>query len=91
LNKLKTSGLLCAILGNGTQFLCLFLGLMLMAFAGMFHVHHHGSFNSAVVLLYAFTCGISGYVSNRLYKAIEGPSQVSLLRSFPLIPQLVLC
>jgi transmembrane 9 superfamily protein 1 len=68
--------LLCAVLGTGVQFLALFVGLALMTFAGFFHVHHHGSFNSAVVLLYAFTCGIAGYVSNRLYKAIEGTNWV---------------
>ena len=64
--------LICAILGNGSQFLTLFTGLMMMAFAGLFNVHHHGSFNTAVVMLYAFTCFISGYVSNRLYKSIDG-------------------
>eukprot|EP00729_Bicosta_minor_P004884 gene4884-23282_t len=64
--------LICAILGNGSQFLTLFTGLMLMAMAGLFNVHHHGSFNTAVVMLYAFTCFISGYVSNRLYKSIDG-------------------
>jgi transmembrane 9 superfamily protein 1 len=52
--------LLCAILGNGTQFIVLATGILFMALSGAFHVHHHGSMNTAAILIYAFTCGIAG-------------------------------
>jgi len=64
--------LLCAILGAGIQFLTLVTGIILMALAGMFSVHHHGSMNTWGIMLYAVTCGIAGYVSNRLYKSLDG-------------------
>lgn len=58
--------LMCAVLGNGMQFLALCFGLILLALGGMFSVHHHGSFNTAGILLYALTCFISGCVSKRI-------------------------
>ncbi|XP_065652076.1 transmembrane 9 superfamily member 1 isoform X2 [Hydra vulgaris] len=64
--------LLCSILGNGSQFLALCFGIIIMALLGMFNVHRHGSMNTAAVLLYALTCFISGYVSNSMYKQING-------------------
>lgn len=55
--------LLCAIVGNGTQFLALAGFILCMALMGAFHVHHHGSMNTAAILIYAFTCGIAGCVT----------------------------
>eukprot|EP00041_Stephanoeca_diplocostata_P036100 m.1300398 g.1300398 ORF g.1300398 m.1300398 type:complete len:595 (+) comp24803_c0_seq2:267-2051(+) len=68
--------LLCAFLGNGVQFLTLSTVLILMALSGAFHIHHHGSMNTAGIMVYAFTCGIAGYVSNYMYKSIEGVNWV---------------
>ena len=68
--------LFTAILGVGSQFLALATGIMLMAVLGMFNVHHHGSINSAGVILYAFTSGISGYVASRMYKVLGGDNWV---------------
>ena len=64
--------LLCSILGNGSQFLALCFGIIVMALFGMFNVHRHGAMNTAAVLLYALTCCVSGYVSNSMYKQING-------------------
>lgn len=64
--------LLCAIVGNGLQFLALATGIIMMALFGMFNIHHHGSMNTAAIVLYAVTCGFSGYASSRLYKSLEG-------------------
>jgi len=64
--------LLCSILGNGCQFLALCFGIILMALSGMFNIHRHGQMNTAAILLYALTCCISGYVSNSMYKQING-------------------
>ncbi|XP_046864123.1 transmembrane 9 superfamily member 1-like [Xenia sp. Carnegie-2017] len=63
---------LCAILGNGSQFLTICFGIILMAIFGMFSVHRHGSMNTASVLIYALTCCVSGYVASSMYKKIGG-------------------
>ena len=68
--------LLCAILGNGTQFLILATGIIVMAYLGFFNVHRHHSMNSAIVLLYAFTCCIAGYVSGNFFKQMGGHNWV---------------
>eukprot|EP00050_Salpingoeca_kvevrii_P007528 m.296863 g.296863 ORF g.296863 m.296863 type:complete len:593 (+) comp13477_c0_seq1:41-1819(+) len=68
--------LLCALLGNGAQFLALATCIILMALMGMFNVHRHGSMNTAAVLVYALTCCVSGYVSARLYRQMDGQSWV---------------
>lgn len=47
--------LLCAFLGNGVQFLTLSTVLILMALSGAFHVHHHGSMNTAGIMVYVST------------------------------------
>ena len=68
--------LFCAILGVGTQFLALAVGILFMAIVGLFNVHKHGSLNTAAVLLYAFTSGIAGFVSARVYKQMNGDKWV---------------
>ncbi|XP_071508029.1 transmembrane 9 superfamily member 1-like [Diadema antillarum] len=68
--------LLCAILGVGMQFLTLATAIILMALCGMFNVHRHGSMNTAFILLYALTSGVSGYVSSNFYKQIGGENWV---------------
>ncbi|XP_062993285.1 transmembrane 9 superfamily member 1 [Elgaria multicarinata webbii] len=65
-------GLLCAVLGVGSQFLALGTGIIVMALLGMFNVHRHGAINTAAILLYALTCCISGYVSSNFYRQIGG-------------------
>ncbi|XP_077990163.1 transmembrane 9 superfamily member 1-like [Glandiceps talaboti] len=69
-------GLLCAILGVGSQFLALATGIIVMALMGMFNVHRHGSMNTAAILLYALTCFVSGYVSANFYRRIGGENWV---------------
>lgn len=64
--------LLCAVLGVGAQFLTLATGIIVMALFGMFNVHHHGSINSAAIVLYALTSCVSGYVSCSFYTQIGG-------------------
>lgn len=64
--------LLCAVLGVGAQFLTLATGIIFMALFGMFNVHHHGSINSAAIVLYALTSCVSGYVSCSFYTQING-------------------
>eukprot|EP00051_Salpingoeca_urceolata_P001614 m.42431 g.42431 ORF g.42431 m.42431 type:complete len:600 (+) comp11544_c0_seq1:4586-6385(+) len=64
--------LLCALLGNGAQFLTLFASIIVMALSGLFNVHRHGSMNTAAVLLYAATSFVAGFVSGKLYHQMEG-------------------
>lgn len=47
-------------------------GIIIMALLGMFNVHHHGSINSAAIVLYALTSCVSGYVSCSFYTQING-------------------
>lgn len=68
--------LLCAIIGNGTQFLALCVAIIVMALLGMFNVHRHHAMNSTAILLYAFTSCIAGYVSANLFKNIGGHNWV---------------
>ena len=64
--------ILCALLGNGAQFLALAVGIIIMACFDMFNIHKHGSMATAGVLLYASTCCVSGYVSSRFFRALNG-------------------
>ena len=64
--------LLCAILGCGAQFLTLAVGIIVMACFDLFNIHNHGSMATAGVLLYALTSCISGYVSSRFFRALDG-------------------
>lgn len=68
--------LLCAILGNGSQFLALSVAIIVLALFGMFNVHRHHAMNSGAILLYAFTSCISGYVSASFFKKIGGHNWV---------------
>ncbi|XP_006036573.1 transmembrane 9 superfamily member 1 isoform X1 [Alligator sinensis] len=69
-------GLLCAVLGVGSQFLALGTGIIVMALLGVFNVHRHGAINSAAILLYALTCCVAGYVSSHFYRQLGGESWV---------------
>jgi len=68
--------LLCAVLGNGSQFLALSVSIILLALMGMFNVHRHHSMNSAAILLYAFTSCVSGFVSANLFRKLGGHNWV---------------
>eukprot|EP00117_Sycon_ciliatum_P021350 scpid61340/ scgid18742/ Transmembrane 9 superfamily member 1 len=63
---------LCALLGCGTQFLTLAVGIVVMACFDLFNIHNHGSMATAGVFLYAMTCCISGYVSSRFFRMLDG-------------------
>ncbi|XP_077518018.1 transmembrane 9 superfamily member 1-like [Amblyomma americanum] len=69
--------LLCAILGVGTQFLCIAVGVLLMALLSVFNVHNHGSMNTAICVLYALTSCIAGFVSSKMYRQMGGTKWVT--------------
>ncbi|XP_042896527.1 transmembrane 9 superfamily member 1 isoform X2 [Parasteatoda tepidariorum] len=64
--------LFCAILGVGSQFLSIALGIVIMALLDLFNVHKHGAMNTIAFLLYALTSCIAGYVSASMYKKMGG-------------------
>lgn len=68
--------LFCAVLGVGSQFLALGFGILLMALMGLFNVHRHGSLNTAAFLLYALTSGVSGYISAKTFRQMNGDNWV---------------
>lgn len=69
--------LFCSVLGVGIQFLALGCGIIFMALVGLFNVHRHGSLNSAAFLLYALTSCVSGYISAKTFKQMNGDGWVS--------------
>lgn len=69
--------LFCAILGVGTQLLCIGSGIIGMALLGMFKPHRHGSINTAAILLYALTSCVAGYVSSSYYRKFQGGNWVA--------------
>uniref|UniRef100_A0A1I8JKR5 Transmembrane 9 superfamily member n=1 Tax=Macrostomum lignano TaxID=282301 RepID=A0A1I8JKR5_9PLAT len=79
-----------ATIGVGAQFLAIITGLFVMALLGLFNVHHHGNINSAGIVLYAFTSGIAGFVSCRMFRRLGGERWArnvlltSFLFAFPL-------
>lgn len=64
--------LFCSVLGVGSQFLALGFGILLMALAGLFNVHRHGSLSTAAFILYALTSCVSGYVSAKTFRQMNG-------------------
>lgn len=64
--------LFCAMVGTGAQFLCISIGLLLLALVGMFYPGSHGSLYTATIVLYALTSAVAGGVSARLYRQMQG-------------------
>ncbi|XP_057366234.1 transmembrane 9 superfamily member 1-like isoform X1 [Daphnia carinata] len=60
--------LFCAILGVGSQLLCMATIIIVLALAGQFSVHRHGAVNVASCFLYALTSIVSGFVACRFFK-----------------------
>ncbi|GIY07918.1 transmembrane 9 superfamily member 1 [Caerostris extrusa] len=71
-NDFALQCLFCAILGVGCQFLAIAFGIIIMSLLDLFNVHNHGAINTIAFVLYAFTCGVAGYVSASMYKQMQG-------------------
>lgn len=81
--------LLCAVLGNGVQFLVITALLLVMATLGMFNVRRHHAMSSAGIALFVLTGAISGFISTRLFVQMEG--QVMLDISILLLQYINAC
>eukprot|EP00043_Microstomoeca_roanoka_P007486 m.71973 g.71973 ORF g.71973 m.71973 type:complete len:595 (-) comp13844_c0_seq1:43-1827(-) len=64
--------LLCAVVGNGVQFLSIVSLLLFLAMVGAFNVRRHHAMSTAAVLLYILTGFFAGFVSNRLFVQLDG-------------------
>lgn len=67
--------LLCAILGVGSQLMCLAVMVLVLVLSGLLNIHRHGSINAWSCFLYALTSFISGYVSCRFFKQMGQASR----------------
>eukprot|EP01098_Paradermamoeba_levis_P016951 TRINITY_DN944_c0_g1_i8.p2 TRINITY_DN944_c0_g1~~TRINITY_DN944_c0_g1_i8.p2 ORF type:complete len:340 (+),score=74.08 TRINITY_DN944_c0_g1_i8:804-1823(+) len=67
-----TKMLLCAFVGNGAQFLCLTVCILVLAVIGIFYPGSEANMKSAAVSIYALTAGVAGYVSSSFYKKLGG-------------------
>lgn len=68
--------LMCAVLGNGTQLLCMCFGVLFLACLGPYTRYNRGALLVAALLIFALTSGINGYVAASMYTKLEGQSWV---------------
>ena len=64
--------LLCASLGVGHQLLVMAGCILLLAGVGAFYPESHGNLRTAMIVLYALTSGVAGYMSNFYYRKMDG-------------------
>ncbi|KAF3793802.1 Transmembrane 9 superfamily member 3 [Nymphaea thermarum] len=72
----KYKSLFAAVLGSGTQLLILTIFVFILALVGVFYPYNRGALFTALVLIYAFTSGIAGYVATSFYCQLEGTNWV---------------
>lgn len=65
-----------AVIGSGTQLLVLVFFIFGLSLVGVFYPYNRGALNTACLVIYALTAGISGYVSAHLYRQMGGESWV---------------
>lgn len=73
----KHINLLSAILGNGAQLLLLSFLFLILAVIGVFYPDYsYSSMYTAIVIIYIFTTGVSGFVSQKYYLQFGGDKWV---------------
>ncbi|CUG93857.1 endomembrane protein 70, putative [Bodo saltans] len=68
--------LFASIVGCGTQVMLIFVCMLTLAVVGVFYPHGRGTMYATVIVVYALTAVIAGYVSGSLYKKMEGKDWV---------------
>ncbi|PSC72630.1 phagocytic receptor 1b [Micractinium conductrix] len=68
--------LFCAVVGTGTQILVMALMIFGLSLLGTYYPYNGGAMLTSVVVFYALTAGIAGYVSAALYKIMGGTNWV---------------
>ncbi len=64
--------LFCAVVGTGTQILVMALMIFALSLLGTYYPYNGGAMLTSVVVFYALTAGVAGYVSAALYKIMGG-------------------
>ncbi|GMH35994.1 hypothetical protein BSKO_03862 [Bryopsis sp. KO-2023] len=64
--------LFCAFVGTGSQLFFLAIFIFFLALVGVFYPYNRGALYSALVVLYALTAGIAGYVGCSYHRQMEG-------------------
>ncbi|CAM6118491.1 unnamed protein product [Calypogeia fissa] len=65
-----------AVIGSGTQLLVLMFCVFGLSLIGVFYPYNRGALNTACLVIYALTAGISGYSSAHLYSQLGGEKWV---------------
>ncbi|XP_066396442.1 transmembrane 9 superfamily member 2-like [Miscanthus floridulus] len=72
----KNKSLFSAALGTGTQLFVLTTFIFLLALVGVFYPYNRGALFTALVVIYALTSGIAGYIATSFYCQLEGTNWV---------------
>ncbi|KAJ1701509.1 hypothetical protein LUZ63_001288 [Rhynchospora breviuscula] len=72
----KNKSLLAACVGSGTQLFALAIFIFILALVGVFYPYNRGALFTALVVIYALTSGIAGYVATNFYCQLEGTNWV---------------
>jgi transmembrane 9 superfamily protein 3 len=72
----KNNSLFSAALGTGTQLFALTTFIFLLALVGVFYPYNRGALFTALVVIYALTSGIAGYIATSFYCQLEGTNWV---------------
>lgn len=73
----KHVNLFSAMMGVGTQMLCIVFFILILALIGIFYPHNRGRLLAACVVLYALSAGLAGYTAGSFYKMLGGTHWVS--------------
>ncbi|KAM7484754.1 hypothetical protein LguiA_000763 [Lonicera macranthoides] len=72
----KHKSLFAAALGSGTHLLTLTVLIIILGIVGLFYPYNRGLFMTAVVIIYALTSWVAGYVAVSFYYQLEGTNWV---------------
>ncbi|KAK7861432.1 transmembrane 9 superfamily member 3 [Quercus suber] len=72
----KYKSVFAAALGSGTQLFTLTVFIFILALVGVFYPYNRGALFTALVVIYALTSGIAGYIATSFYCQLEGTNWV---------------
>ena len=72
----RAKSLFCAVIGTGTQLFAMTLFVFMLALVGVFYPYNRGALLTSVIVLYALTSGVAGYVAANNYRQMGGDKWV---------------
>ena len=72
----RFTSLFCAVIGVGTQLFAMTMGVFALALVGVFYPYNRGALLTAIIIIYALTSGIAGYVAANHYRQMGGQNWV---------------